>query len=116
MRKLGEYAWATGERLQVGGWFLVKHRGHFAHGQIHQAWRIQQEKVAGNPDMPDLELGVMVEFIIEDYYGQPCHHAIPIGWVQVAQRPSIARRVKGARFPQDNTADPAAAGDLLPHS
>jgi hypothetical protein len=97
--------------FQVGGFFRVRCKSRFARGQIHQAWRIRREKVRGNDD--DLDLGVMVEFIIEDHFARPCRHAIPIEWCEPVEQPSIARRVKGARFSQHNTAEPPRQG--LPH-
>jgi len=36
--------------LQVGGFFRVRCKSRFAHGQIHQAWRIRREKVRGHDD------------------------------------------------------------------
>ena len=95
-RKLIERAWHTGRLLQAGDFFRIKARSHFAHGEIHQAKRVRQEKIRGYDD--DLDLGVMVEFIIEDYFGQPCRHAVPIEWCQLVERPSVAGRVKGASF------------------
>jgi len=55
----------------------------------------------------------MVEFNIEDDFGQPCRHAIPIEWCGPVEQPSIARRDKGARFPQHNTAESPRQG--VPH-
>jgi hypothetical protein len=98
MRKLIERDWHTGRLLQAGDFFCIKHKGHFAHGEIHQAKRVKQERVHGYDD--DLDLGIMVEFVIEDYYGQPCRHLVPIEWCELAKRPSIASRVKNATRPE----------------
>ena len=112
MRKLTQYAWQTGELLKVGGWFRIRHpegpKHYFAHNETHVARSIRQEVVKANPDMPDLQLGVMVEFTITDFHGQLCRHMVPIEWCQPCPRPSVARRVASARFPRttDVAADP----------
>ena len=90
--------------LAPGGFFRVTANSHFAHGEIHQAKRIKREKLRGCDT--DLDLGVMVEFVIEDYFGRPCRHAIPIEWCTPCARPSLARRVKSARLPQPQQEHP----------
>ena len=37
---------------------------------------VSSARVRGFDD--EVDLGIMVEFIIEDYFGQPCGHAVPI--------------------------------------
>jgi hypothetical protein len=111
MRKLSEYAW-DGTRLQVGGWFRIccnrpaskddPNSGfrHFAHGETFQARRIIPSVKARGNDVDPIDLGTMVEFRIEDHYGQPADHLIPIEWAIPCPRPSVAGRVKRARFPK----------------
>lgn len=43
---------------------------------------------------PILDLGALVEFVIEDYYGRPAHHVIPLDWCLPCERPNLAKRVK----------------------
>lgn len=80
--------------MKAGDWFRIAHKGHWGQSQLHQARRVKRELARGNKDAPILDLGIMVEFVIEDYFGQPCRHAIPLEWCQPAERPSVARRVK----------------------
>jgi hypothetical protein len=78
--------------MKRGDWFRVQCKSHFANGEIHQAKSVKSVTVKGYDTV--LDLGMMVEFIIEDHYGKPCRHAVPVEWCRQVERPSLARRVK----------------------
>lgn len=80
--------------LNVGDFFKIQGQKHWGNGEIHCATKVQRERVTGNPDVPVLDLGIMVEFALPDFFGKPMRHAIPIEWCVPCERPSIARRVK----------------------
>jgi hypothetical protein len=81
--------------MNIGDYFRVVHKGHWAFGQTHRCAGLPNLKVKGEPV---LDLGCLVEFVIEDHFGQPCHHVIPVEWAQPVERPSVKRRVKSAAF------------------
>jgi hypothetical protein len=87
--------------LTPGSFFRVSAKSHFAHGEIHQAKRIQREKLRGGAG--ELDLGVMVEFIIEDYFGRPCHHrARRRAWERSPSIPGVSRRANQASCERDH--------------
>jgi hypothetical protein len=78
--------------MKPGDWFQVVRKDHFAFGQRHLCTGLPRIKIRGHDACMDF--GKMIEFKIEDYYGKPCKHVIPIEWCAPCERPSVARRVK----------------------
>jgi hypothetical protein len=81
--------------MKRGDYFRVDHRGYEHHGQVVICRAVKSSlKVKGNRDYPALDLGEMVEFVVDDYHDKPTRHAIPIEWCKPCPRPSMAKRVK----------------------
>ena len=95
-RKIIERDWHTGRLLEPGDFFFASGLNRISPMARSIKLSVSSARVRGFDD--EVDLGIMVEFIIEDYFGQPCGHAVPIEWCQLVERPNVANRVKSATF------------------